>query len=443
MDWRRVGASPPAAPGAWGSAIRVVDLAALSAVGDAATGGSGAGAAVAADGTVRVLSTHHAATHHLVELEGDEAAVSLAVLPFAGHGESVFVVVGTATRMTWHPRTHAAASLRTYRLVRMGDVPVDATGKEVPAGHPTAVGVRAASRLQFLHRTPVEELPAALAGFNGRLLAGIGRNLRLYDLGKRRLLRKAEARNAVPTLVTAIAPAPAAASPGGGGDRIWVADASESAHLFRFRRADASFALLADDTTARHVSPCGLLPLDADTVALGDRFGNVSVLRLPADADEEGADDPTGSRLLWGAGAGAGAGGVGGAPNKLVQVAQFYAGEAVTSLAKGSLAGGAEVLLYGSVHGGLGALAPFTSREDLDLASHLELFMRHEAVSLIGRDHLSYRSYFIPVKDVVDGDLCEAFASLPPSRQKALAADLERTPLDVTKKLEDTRSRIL
>lgn len=49
----------------------------------------------------------------------------------------------------------------------------------------------------------------------------------------------------------------------------------------------------------------------------------------------------------------------------------------------------------------------------------------------------------INLQDVVDGDLCEAFASLPPARQKALASDLERTPLDVTKKLEDTRSRIL
>ncbi len=43
----------------------------------------------------------------------------------------------------------------------------------------------------------------------------------------------------------------------------------------------------------------------------------------------------------------------------------------------------------------------------------------------------------------MDGDLCEAFSALPYSRQKAIAADLERTTAEVTKKLEDVRNRII
>lgn len=46
--------------------------------------------------------------------------------------------------------------------------------------------------LELLHKTQVEGVPLALCQFQGRLLAGIGPVLRLYDLGKRRLLRKCE-----------------------------------------------------------------------------------------------------------------------------------------------------------------------------------------------------------------------------------------------------------
>lgn len=49
----------------------------------------------------------------------------------------------------------------------------------------------------------------------------------------------------------------------------------------------------------------------------------------------------------------------------------------------------------------------------------------------------------LPAQDVVDGDLCEVFAALPPARQRALAEGLQRTPADVLKKLEDVRHKML
>jgi splicing factor 3B subunit 3 len=66
--------------------------------------------------------------------------------------------------------------------------------------------------------------------------------------------------------------------------------------------------------------------------------------------------------------------------------------------------------------------------------------LRGEPVSLVGRDHLSYRSYYAPVKSVIDGDLCEAFASLPYGRQQAIAGDLDKSVGDVLKKLEGLRT---
>lgn len=43
----------------------------------------------------------------------------------------------------------------------------------------------------------------------------------------------------------------------------------------------------------------------------------------------------------------------------------------------------------------------------------------------------------------MDGDLCEAYAALPLARQKAIAGDLERTPADVLRKLEETRNKLM
>jgi splicing factor 3B subunit 3 len=48
------------------------------------------------------------------------------------------------------------------------------------------------NRLTLVHKTPVEDVPGALCAFQGRLLAGVGRVLRIYDLGKKKLLRKCE-----------------------------------------------------------------------------------------------------------------------------------------------------------------------------------------------------------------------------------------------------------
>ena len=69
-------------------------------------------------------------------------------------------------------------------------------------------------RLELVHRTPVGGIPGALAPFKGRLLAGVGAALRIYDAGKRKLLRKCEHRK-LPTHIATLATL---------GDRIYVGD---------------------------------------------------------------------------------------------------------------------------------------------------------------------------------------------------------------------------
>ncbi len=36
--------------------------------------------------------------------------------------------------------------------------------------------------------------------------------------------------------------------------------------------------------------------------------------------------------------------------------------------------------------------------QDIDFFQHLEMHMHSELQSLVGRDHLSFRSYYLPVK---------------------------------------------
>jgi hypothetical protein len=131
--------------------------------------------------------------------------------------------------------------------------------------------------------------------------------------------------------------------------------------------------------------------LDYDTMAGGDKFGNVFICRVPADLNEDMEDNPMGTLVNRT--------GVFGAPYKLQTLINFHVGEILTSITKAALVvGGTEALVYTTVMGALGALVPFTSREDIDFFSHLEMHMRTELPPLCGRDHLAYRSFYFPCK---------------------------------------------
>lgn len=56
---------------------------------------------------------------------------------------------------------------------------------------------------------------------------------------------------------------------------------------------------------------------------------------------------------------------------------------------------------------------------------------------------MTFRSLYVPTKDVVDGDLCDQYSSLEFNKQRVLAEELDRTPPEVMKKLENLRNKIL
>jgi splicing factor 3B subunit 3 len=59
----------------------------------------------------------------------------------------------------------------------------------------------------------------------------------------------------------------------------------ESVHFFRYNKADNKLYSFADDVHPRYIT--AMTPLDYDTVAAGDKFGNFFVLRLPADVSAQ------------------------------------------------------------------------------------------------------------------------------------------------------------
>ncbi|KAL3669331.1 hypothetical protein V7S43_005707 [Phytophthora oleae] len=350
---------------------------------------------------VRIVDPVSCQTVVCEELDVDERARSIATCVFHDRGGEAFIIVGTVKKMQLHPqKAPAGGYLRVYRVVE-------------------------GMQLVLVHTTEIDDIPHAMCEFQGRLLVSVGRALRIYDLGKKKMLRKCENRN-FPSILVELKAA---------GDRIYASDMHESFHLVKYKKDENQLVIFADDCVPRFITSSVLL--DYDTLCGADKFGNVFVSRLPSEVSDE-IDNPTGNRILWDSGL------LNGAPNKLEQVAQFHVGDVVTSMVRASLVpGGTEAILYATILGRIGALIPFTSREDVDFYTHLEMYMRQEQPPLCGRDHLSYRSYYIPVKNVTDGDLCEQFSSLSVEKQASVAEDLDRTPAEVLKKLEDIRNRLL
>ncbi|XP_004345726.1 splicing factor 3B subunit 3 [Capsaspora owczarzaki ATCC 30864] len=368
---------------------------------DAVFGAPAAGAARWGS-CLRIVDAQLRETLELIELDEDEGVFSMTSCSFHGHEGQTFFIVGTTKALNLQTRAHQGGCLYTYRF------------------NPQT------RRLDFVHRTEVEDVPGAMYPFQGRLLVGVGSLLRVYDLGKRKLLRKCENRS-IPNFVSSITTS---------GGRIVVTDVQESFHFLRYRPSDNMLAVFADDSNPRWVTSSTMV--DYDTVAAGDKFGNVFVLRLPQDLQDDLEDDPTGGRLL-----GSSKNTLNGAAQKADTIINFHVGDTVTTMQKTALIpSGSECLVYTTTLGAIGVLIPFTTQSDIDFFKHLEMHMRQENPPICGRDHLAFRSHYFPSKNVIDGDLCEQFNSLDPHKKRLIAGDLaDRTPSEVSKKLEDLRTR--
>lgn len=327
----------------------------------------------------------------------NEAAMCVSSCYFASRNKE-YLVVGVAKDLSFLPTRSSGGFIYLFQYFDNG------------------------KKLKFLHKTPTKLVPSAMSPFQGRLLIGLGNLLCIYDVGLKQLLRKCECKlniNTINTLSTE-------------GDRIVVGDIRDSLTYVVYKPVPNSLIPFADDSLSRHIT--STIMLDYETCICGDRFGNIFVLRCPPNASKMSDEDQFGGFLINQPSY------LNGCPNKLDLIAHFYVGDIPTGLSRASLAiGGRESVIFSGIQGSIGAIVPFATKKDSEFMSTLERLMRTHAPPLSGRHHLVYRSYYAPVKMVVDGDLCEQFPMLPEAIQEKIAGELERDVKDICRKIDDMR----
>ncbi|EPS33156.1 Pre-mRNA-splicing factor rse1 [Penicillium oxalicum] len=336
-----------------------------------------------------------------LDLEDNEAAVSIAAVPFASQDDETFLVVGTAKDMTTDPPSSAGGFIHIYRFQEEG------------------------RELEFIHKTKVDDPPLALLAFQGRVLAGVGSLLRLYDLGMKQLLRKCQA-HVVPHTIVGLQTQ---------GSRIIVSDVRDSVTYVVYKYQENVMIPFVDDTVARWTTSTAMV--DYETTAGGDKFGNIWLLRCPTKFSEEADEDGSGAHLLHERGY------LQGTPNRLDLMVHYYVQDIPTGIHKTQLvAGGRDILVWTGFQGTIGMFVPFVSREDVDFFQSLEMQLASQTPPLAGRDHLIYRGYYAPSKGVIDGDLCEMYFLLPNDTKMMIAAELDRSVREIERKISDMRTRV-
>lgn len=328
------------------------------------------------------------------QLDNNEAAFSICTCSFINQNDQEYLIVGVSKDQVMLPKSSSGGFIHVYKFSEDG------------------------SQVDLVHKTPVEEAPLSMMEFQGRLAVGVANNLRIYDIGLKQLLRKAEVKLPINNIMTLSTQ----------GNRIIVGDIRESLTYVVYKSAENILVPFSDDAIPRHIT-CSTM-LDYDTTIAGDRFGNIFILRCPEEASKMSDEDEHAVLVrsqipeLNGATA---------AKNKLELQSHYYIQDIPTSLTRAQLVvGGGEVVIYTGVQGTIGALIPFIAKSDVNFFQQLESLMRQEDQPIAGRDHMIYRSYYAPVKNTIDGDLCERFSLIPPERQDAIANELDRTVRDVS-----------
>jgi len=355
---------------------------------------------------IRIMDPTNGYTCCEIELEDNEAAFRMCLCRFA-RTQELYLIVGTVKDYEMNPKRLTSAFIHTYRFVE------------------------SYKSLALVHKTRVHDIPMAMCGFKGRLLVGIGKTLRLYDLGRKKLLKKCENRG-FPHCIVDIQVAPGA---GQDSDRIFVGDVAEGMHVVTHREREKQMFVFADTITPRWITRN--LILDYDTCCHSDKFGNINISRVEMKGYAEMGTESSWNKSQF-------ASYLNGAPLKMKDIAHFYVGDTVTSLQRCRLQpNGDECIVYATVLGQIGCLVPFRSKTEVEFFATLEMYLRQHHKPITGNDHLRFRSYYHPVKNVIDGDLCELFGTLPFKQQQAIATELAKDPPNVLRKLENLRTSIL
>ncbi|KAL9056704.1 MAG: hypothetical protein Q9162_002773 [Coniocarpon cinnabarinum] len=378
---KRERASNPRLPGQWASVVSVVDPL-----------------------KQRVLAQ--------LELTENESAVTCCFAPIVSQDSEQFLFVATAKDRSLMPRGASSGFIHLYRV--RDDPPSDPDNEDMKP-----------PEFEFLHKTAFEEPPTALLAFQGRLLAGIGAAVYIYDVGMRKLLRKCWRPRAAATTIVALESQ---------GSRIIIADQKESITFMKYDPVQNELTPFADDVCSRWAT-C-MTMVDYETVAAGDKFGNLFLVRCPKDISDE-VDQDNGGLVIQHLKSF-----LGGTPHRLNLAGHFFLNDIPMSIHKTQLQpGGLDIVVWTGLQGTIGAVVPFAMRDDIQFFMDLERCMRMTEPNLLGRDHLLYRCYYAPVKGCIDGDLVERFFLLNDEWKQRISGEVEKSIPEIEKKIIDMRMR--
>ncbi|CCH46158.1 Pre-mRNA-splicing factor [Wickerhamomyces ciferrii] len=275
--------------------------------------------------------------------------------------------------------------------------------------------------LNLIHITKISDIAYAITEFQGKVLIGISNHLRLFDMGLKQLLSKANSKIDTISKIVKIETQ---------GYRVVVGDIRESITFLVYKPKSNEFLTFTDDILPRHITSIKML--DYNTVIGGDKFGNLFILRA---SEESSKISDTNSTFLITKDKF-----LNGAPFKLMNLCNFFIEDIPTSFAKGSFTiGGKDLIIYTGLQGTVGALIPLLTKSDIKFFINLEKQMRLHKPDLLGRMNLKYRGYYQPVKNVIDGDLIELFNTLSESTKVEISNELDKTPREISKKIDEIR----
>jgi len=296
-----------------------------------------------------------------LELDDNEAAFRMCLCQFS-RTQELYLIIGTVKDYEMNPKQFTSAFIHVYRFFENF------------------------KRLILVHKTRESDIPIAMCAFKGQLLVGVGKTLRLYELGRKKLLKKCENRG-FPHCISNIQ---VALGSGRNSDRIFVSDMAEGIHVVTHREKEKQMFVFADTITPRYIT--SNIILDYDTCAHADKFGNITFSRVEMKGYIEVGTESTWNKNQF-------ASFLNGAPRKMLDIMHFHVGDTVLTMQKKRLIpSGDECIIYGTVYGQIGILIPFRTKSDVDFFSMLEMYMRQYFKPLCGNEHIRFRSYYYPVK---------------------------------------------
>lgn len=298
--------------------------------------------------------------------------------------------------------------------------------------------------VHVVHETQIGQNLNAIIQFKDKVACILNNMIVLYGLGKKQLLKKCI--SSIPPHITK-----AVSLDQWNGKILAIGDVRESVTLFEYDELNNNFKWLADDISKRHVT--ALKFLDGSTIIGGDKFGNAWVLRVNYEVNARVSPNIDTCQY------------------KLETICHFYLNDIPMrfEIVNEMNMSDRPSVVWAGIQGTIGCFVPLVTKKEQQIFktmqnSYSELDMLYfedhykpleanaeemegaldetnlvnekkslveGSMSRIGRNFNSYRGYYAPVKNVIDGESLEQIFTHSPAVQKWISKKLSKNRKDI------------